>query len=405
MTATRTETDPTASSAPNVTPLAARITEGLAGRFRVIPVLLTLVVIWVVFQSQNSRYLTFGNITNLALQIITTAVLALGLVFVLLVSEIDLSSAALSGVAATFAANQAVNHGWPLGFAVAAAIALAVVVMLIQAAVVVYGVPSLIVTLGGMVILQGLLLVVLPSTFTVSVGGTSYAQLSSLDIPTAASFAAAAICWLAFCYMRTRQHASRRRSRAESSLLRSVLVPGAVAAVPTFGVVAVLTHGHGLPLPVVILAGMMIGAWYITTQTRYGLHLFAVGGDREAAQRAGIPVGRIIVYSFLILGVCAAMAGILDAARLLSVSNASGSGSLMLNAIAAAVVGGTSLFGGRGSVWSALLGALVIGSINNGVQLLGISTQVQDFATGGVLIVAVAIDIAVSRGSLLPRHV
>jgi D-xylose transport system permease protein len=110
----------------------------------------------------------------------------------------------------------------------------------------------------------------------------------------------------------------------------------------------------------------------------------------------------MIVYSFLVLGFCAALAGVLDAARLLSVSNSSGAGPLMLNAIAAAVVGGTSLFGGRGSVWAALMGALVIGSINNGVQLLGLSTEVQNFATGGVLVIAVAIDVVITRGSIRP---
>ncbi len=135
-------------------------------------------------------------------------------------------------------------------------------------------------------------------------------------------------------------------------------------------------------MPLLILAVMLLIAWYATTQTRYGIHLYAVGGDREAAQRAGIPVRRMVLYSFLVLGACAAVAGMVDASRQLGVSVTSGSGPLMLNAIAAAVVGGTSLFGGRGSIWSALLGALVIGSISNGVQLLGLSTEVQYFATG-----------------------
>ena len=381
------------------TPLLSRVVEGLAGPYRSIPVLITLAVIWLFFYSQNSRYLSVVNITNLTLQIVTTAVLALGIVFVLLVGEIDLSSAVLSGVAATVAANLAVNHGWELWLALAVALALALGVMLVESLIVIFGVPSLIVTLAGMVALQGLLLVVLPDTFTVSVGGTDYARIANSHLPAALGWVLAVVGWLVFSWTQLRRH--RRRGAANTSLL-AVVVPVVVAAVALFGVVGVLSQGAGLPLPVLILAVMLLVAHYATTQTRYGVHLYAAGGDREAAQRAGIPVSRMIVYSFLVLGLCAAVAGVLDAARLLSVSNSSGSGPLMLNAIAAAVVGGTSLFGGRGSVWAALLGALVIGSINNGVQLLGLSTEVQNFATGGVLVLAVAIDVVITRGSIRP---
>jgi D-xylose transport system permease protein len=184
-----------------------------------------------------------------------------------------------------------------------------------------------------------------------------------------------------------------------------VILPALVSAIIIFGIVAVLSHGNGLPLPVLLLTAMLLAASYATTRTRYGTHLYAVGGNREAAQRAGIPVSRMIIYSFLVLGACGAIAGIVDASRLLGVSVSSGSGPLMLNAIAAAVVGGTSLFGGRGTVWAALIGALVIGSINNGVQLLGLSTEVQSFATGAVLILAVSIDVMITRGSIRPnRH-
>ena len=397
----RTDPPPTPAAGPDApTPFLSRAVEALAGPYRSIPVLVTLAIIWLFFYSQNPRYLSFVNITNLTLQIVTTAVLALGIVFVLLVGEIDLSSAALSGVAATIAANLAVNHGWPLWRAIAMAVLVSLAVVLVEAGIVIFGVPSLIVTLGGMVALQGLLLVVLPETFTVSVGGTDYARIANGHLPAGASYLFAFLAWAAYSGARLRRYLQRRSSAPESVL--SVVVPVVVSGVGIFGVVAVLSHGAGLPLPVLILTVMLLVASYATTQTRYGVHLFAAGGNREAAQRAGIPVSRMIVYSFLVLGFCAAVAGILDAARLLSVSNSSGSGPLMLNAIAAAVVGGTSLFGGRGSVWAALLGALVIGSINNGVQLLGLSTEVQSFATGGVLVLAVAVDVVLARGTIRP---
>lgn len=379
------------------TPLASRLIGGFDERFRSVPVLGVLALIWIFFYSQNTAFLSSQNITNLALQIVTTAILALGIVFVLLVGEIDLSSAVLSGVAATIAANLAVNHGWNLYAALAVALLTAVLAMLIQAVIVVFGVPSLIVTLGGMVVFQGLLLVVLPPEFTVSVGGTEYAKIASSHLPTSLSFVLAFALWAAFSITRWRANNSSRPA--------TVLVPIVLCGIALFGGVAVLTRDNGLPLPVLILAVLLVGASYLTTRTQYGVRLYAVGGNREAAQRAGIPVARMVIYSFLILGACAFIAGVIDASRLLGVSNSSGGGPLMLNAIAAAVVGGTSLFGGRGTVWAALLGALVIGSITNGVQLLGFSPEVQNFATGGVLIIAVAMDVVITRGSLWPRRV
>ncbi|GAA4245442.1 sugar ABC transporter permease [Dactylosporangium darangshiense] len=380
-----------------------RAIESAARAHRSIPVLVVLAIIWTVFYSQNSAYLSFQNLTNLTLQIVTTAILALGVVFVLLVGEIDLSSAVLSGVCAAVAAGLTVNSGLPLPVGIAAGVVAGMAVTFVEAQVIMFGIPSLIVTLGGMVILQGLILVVLPPEFTVSVAGTPFAEIASTTIPAGSSYALAAAGTVAFVAYRLFQHRERLSTGASASVA-AVVLPCVIVAAVLFGGVFTLTQQRGLPLPLLILTAMLLIAWYATTQTRYGIHLYAVGGDREAAQRAGIPVRRMVLYSFLVLGVCAAVAGMVDASRQLGVSVTSGSGPLMLNAIAAAVVGGTSLFGGRGSIWSALLGALVIGSINNGVQLLGLSTEVQYFATGSVLIVAVAIDVVLARGSLLPRR-
>jgi D-xylose transport system permease protein len=380
-----------------------RAIESAARAHRSIPVLVVLAIIWAVFYSQNSAYLSFQNLTNLTLQIATTAILALGVVFVLLVGEIDLSSAVLSGVCAAVAAGLTVNSGLPLPVGIAAGVVAGMAVTFVEAQVIMFGIPSLIVTLGGMVILQGLILVVLPPEFTVSVAGTPFAEIASTTIPAGASYALAAAGTVASAAYRLFQHRERRSTGASTSVI-AVVLPSVIVAAVLFGGVFTLTQQRGLPMPLLILTAMLLIAWYATTQTRYGIHLYAVGGDREAAQRAGIPVRRMVLYSFLVLGACAAVAGMVDASRQLGVSVTSGSGPLMLNAIAAAVVGGTSLFGGRGSIWSALLGALVIGSINNGVQLLGLSTEVQYFATGSVLIVAVAIDVVLARGSLLPRR-
>jgi D-xylose transport system permease protein len=380
---------------------AGRVIEAAARGHRSIPVVVVLAVIWLFFYSRSSAYLSFQNITNLTLQIATTAILALGVVFVLLVGEIDLSSAVLSWVSAAVAAGVVVNHGLPLPVGIAAGVLAGMAFTFVEALVIIFGVPSLIVTLGGMVILQGLILVVLPPEFTISVAGTPFAKIASTAVPAGTSYVLAAVATLAFVGYRLFQRRERRSTGSLASLT-GLVVPAAIVAVLLFGGVFTLTRQRGLPMPVLIVAVMLLIAWYFTTQTRYGIHLYAVGGDREAAQRAGIPVRRMVLYSFLVLGACAAVAGMVDASRQLGVSVTSGAGSLMLNAIAAAVVGGTSLFGGRGSIWSAVLGALIIGSISNGVQLLGLSTEVQSFATGAVLIIAVAIDVVLTRGSLLP---
>lgn len=385
-----------------------RLGEGLAGPYRSVPVILALAVMWIAFNSTNSAFLGSANLHALAQQIVPVGMLALGVVFVLLVGEIDLSSAALSAVAATIAARLLVESGQPLAIAVAAAIACAVGIGFLESLFVIYGVPSLIVTLGGMIMLQGGLLIALPSSFQVSVGGTSLAKFAGTNISTTASLVVISVAVGLLLAVKlvsaVRQaRAGEGEGGAVAAAVRNV-VPALLGGAGLLVVVAMVGSSGGVPLSTTTFFAFLLVAWYLTTQTRYGTHLYAVGGSRAAAKRSGVPVSRIVIYSFLVLGVCAAVAGLADSSRTLGVSAASGGGSLMLDAIAAAVVGGTSLFGGRGSVWSAALGALVIVSINSGVQLLGLSVEIQDLATGGVLIVAVTIDLIVTRGSIRPSR-
>ncbi len=379
----------------------ARVSDAMSGGLRVVPVVIALVVIWMIFYSQNPAYLSPENLSNLSLQIVTTAMLALGVVFVLVVGEIDLSGAALGAVCATIAAQIAVNMGQSIWIALAVGILSGVLIAGLEGLIIVFGVPSLITTLGGMTALLGLLLVVMPEEFSISLGGNPYEQIAATQIPASVSIGLAVLASAIYAIGRW---VTQRRLGSETSMLRRAILPALLVAVVVIGVVGVVSASSGLAFPVAMLILMLIVASYFMTQTRYGSHLFAVGGNRQAAARAGIPVARMVVFSFLILGACAAMAGMVDASRLLMVSPSSGTGSLMLDAIAAAVVGGTSLFGGRGTAWAALLGALVIGSINNGVELLGLSTEVQYFATAGVLVFAVAVDVVLTRGSLLPRR-
>ena len=381
--------------------MGTRVSDAMSGGLRVVPVVIALVVIWLIFYSQNPAYLSSENLSNHSLQIVTTAMLALGVVFVLVVGEIDLSGAALGAVCATIAAQIAVNMGQSIWIALAVGILSGVLIAGLEGLIIIFGVPSLISTLGGMTALLGLLLVVMPEEFSISLGGNPYEQIAATQIPSSVSIGLAVVASAVYGVGRW---VTQRRLSSETSMLRRAVLPAVLVAVVVIGVVGVVSASSGLAFPVAMLILMLIVASYFMTQTRYGSHLFAVGGNRQAAARAGIPVARMVVFSFLILGACAAMAGMVDASRLLMVSPSSGTGSLMLDAIAAAVVGGTSLFGGRGTAWAALLGALVIGSINNGVELLGLSTEVQYFATAGVLVFAVAVDVVLTRGSLLPRR-
>jgi D-xylose transport system permease protein len=176
-----------------------------------------------------------------------------------------------------------------------------------------------------------------------------------------------------------------------------------IVAIVTVAVVAMLNSYLSVPLPVVILFALLAAASYVTTQTRFGLHLYAVGGNPDAARRSGIRVDRLKMVAFMIAGALAALGGILAASRLLGVSSSSGQGTILLEAIAAAVIGGTSLFGGKGSVWDALLGALVIGSIANGLDLIGAQTVVKYVAEGTILVLAASVDAILTRGSIFAR--
>ena len=400
--AVTTSTAPAPPSVAEQSTLGGRAIQSAARMHRSIPVLITLAIIWGVFYSQSPFYLSFGNLTNLTLQIVTTAILALGVVFVLLVGEIDLSSAALSGVCAAVAGTVVVGQGMPLPVGIAAAVAFGMLVTFVEAQVIAFGVPSLIVTLGGMVILQGALLVVLPEEFVISIAGTPLALLASTTVPAAASYVLAGVGTVAFAGYRLFQHRERTSTGSATSLVRSVVVPSLVAGVGTVRR-RLRAEPPARPAPARPHPRRDAARRLVLDDPdplrHTPLRRRRRPRGRPARRHPGAPDGALLLPR---PGACAAVAGMVDASRQLGVSVSSGAGPLMLNAIAAAVVGGTSLFGGRGSVWSALLGALVIGSISNGVQLLGLSTEVQFFATGIVLITAVAVDVVLTRGSVLP---
>ncbi|WP_460992962.1 sugar ABC transporter permease [Sinomonas soli] len=370
-----------------------------ARQFRLGPVLVVLVLVWAFFALQNPRFLAPVNLSNLTLQTAVTATIALGLVFVLLLGEIDLSVAALSGVAAAVTSGLATNNGWNPVAAAALGLGLGVAWSLVQAVIVLYGAPSFIVTLAGSLALGGVLLLALPRSGQISIANSPLGLIAGSYLPALGGWAAALVAVLVSGWFYLSRHRARRAQGLPTQFFRTAALP--ILSVLVLSAVLVLTLNAHRGVPVIFAALVAVVGFfaYITTQTRFGVRLYSVGGNREAARRAGIPVGKTILWAFALSGFFAALGGIFAASRLLGVSNQSGSGTLLLQAIAAAVIGGTSLFGGKGTVWSALLGALLIGSISNGMDLLGLATEIKDIVTGIILVAATVADVVLSRGT------
>jgi D-xylose transport system permease protein len=367
-----------------------RLLQGELGSLRVV---LGLAVIWVIFQSQNDRFLSAENLTNLMLQITAIGLISVGVVFVLLLGEIDLSVGAVSGLAAAIMAVLNVQHGWSPYLAIAAAILAGLAIGLLQGSLFSrFGVPSFVVTLAGLLAWQGALLQVLGSTGSINLTDPKITGLANIFYSDAVGWIFAAIVIGAYAAV---LFVGRRRRLATGLEAESQAAAGirlALIAAIAIVAVAILNSDRGVPLAVLILLAFVIGMDYVARRTTFGRHVFAVGGNAEAARRAGIPVDRVRVAVFGIAGTMAAIGGIMAASRLLAVNQSSGGSELLLLAIAGPVIAGTSLFGGRGSVWTALLGALVIGSISNGMDLLALSSAVKFMVTGGVLLLAVIVD-------------
>jgi D-xylose transport system permease protein len=369
-------------------------------------VLFGLVLIWVIFQLANSSFLTARNLTNLALQITGTALISVGVVLILLLAEIDLSVGSVSGLAAGVMAVLNVKHGWAPVPAIVVGILTGAGIGLLQGLLATrFGVPSFIITLAGLLAWQGALLQVLGSTGTVNLTNPTIVGLANTFYSTTVSWiiVAVAIGLYAGATLLGQVRRTRAGLPAENLLLLGLRV-GLVAAAGILVNALVFVPDRGLPLPVVILVAFVAGFQYMTTRTRFGRHIYAVGGSDgpipklgEAARRAGINVTRVRIAVFTLAGGMAAVGGIMEASRLLAVNQSSGGSNLLLFAIAGPVIAGTSLFGGRGSVWSALLGGLVIGSISNGMDLLALSSAVKFMVTGGVLAVAVIVDALARR--------
>lgn len=288
--------------------------------------------------------------------------------------------------------------GVPGPLAIAAAIATGAAIGLIHGVWITrFAVPSFVVTLAGLLGWQGALLLVLGDTGTVNLTDPAITGLTASFLGPIAGGALGLGCvvLLVVTQLRARRQRLAARLPAPPHHLRLVALVAIVVIA-----IAVLSADRGVPLALVLMLAIMIAFDFAIRRTRWGRHVFAVGGNADAARRAGIAVNQIRISVFTLAGTLAAIGGILAASRLLAVNQSSGGGDLLLNAIAAAVIGGTSLFGGRGSIGSALLGALVIGAISNGMDLLAVASSVKFIVTGAVLLLAVTLDAAALRPRL-----
>jgi D-xylose transport system permease protein len=366
-----------------------------------LPVAVGLVLIAVVFSSLNSHFLSPENLTNLALQMAATGTIALGIVLVLLLGEIDLSAGSVSGLCAVVMTLLAVHRGWPPALAVLGALATGAAIGAIHGLMrTKLSMPSFVVTLAGLIGWQGLMLYLLGDEGTINLPfDRGIATLSDTWLPRWLGWLIVAL--LAGGHLAATLVTRRLRARAGLSVLgpRWVAARSGGLAVLLAAAVLVLNSDRGVPLTLVIFGGLVVVLDLVLRRTVFGRRMYAVGGNAEASRRAGINITQVRLMAFMGAAMLAAVGGILAASRLAAVNQSSGGSDILLNAIAAAVIGGTSLFGGRGRTYAALLGILVIQSITNGMLLLNVNSSVRFMVTGFVLAVAVAIDSLARRGA------
>jgi D-xylose transport system permease protein len=374
--------------------LVRKLAQGEAGSLLV---LLMVAVIWTFFQFQNDRFLSPGNLTNLALQQAAVATISIGVVLILLLGEIDLSVGAVSGFCSSVMAVLVVQHGVSPILGTLSALGLGAAIGLFNGFMITrFRIPSFVVTLAGSLTLVGLQLYVLGDTGTVNLSDNFITRLTSTFFSPLVGWAVVVVAVAVTLGVALLSRARRQKAGLSVAPMRSLAFRIAVIAAAFAAMVFVVNEDRGLPLVVCIVFALALVFAYFTEHTRFGRHMFAVGGNAEAARRAGIKIDHVRIIVFVLGSTLAAGGGVLAASRLMAVNQSSGGSDLLLMAIAGPVIAGTSLFGGRGTVWSAILGAVVIGSIANGMDLLAFASSVKYIVTGAVLIAAVTIE-AVTR--------
>lgn len=374
-----------------------------SGDLGALPVVVGLAVIWTVFQALNPVFLSANNLVNLLFDCSTVGVIALGIVCVLMVGEIDLSVGSVSGFASAVVGVLWVDADWPVPMAILVAVSAGAAIGAVYA--VLFNrlsMPSFVSTLAGLLAILGLQLYILGASGSINLPyGSPLVSLGQTYVmPPVVAYALALVAGGGLLIAGYRTAARRQRAGLTP---RSLVGLAARASLLTAGLLMLtwyLNTDRGVPWMFGLFGGLVVAMDYALKRTRWGRSITAVGGNREAARRAGINVRGIYMSAFMLCATLAALGGVVSAARLASASQQAGTGDVNLNAIAAAVIGGTSLFGGRGSAYSALLGIIVIQSIASGLTLLDLSSSLRYMITGAVLAIAVIVDSLARRSRM-----
>ena len=380
------------------------------GELGALPVIVGLAVIWIYFQTQQDAFLSARNLSNIVLQISVTGTIAIGVVLVLLLGEIDLSVGSVAILCSAVLGLAVVREEWDWYWGIALMLLVGLAIGVFHGFwFAVIGVPSFVVTLAGLLGWQGVQQRVLGTEGTINVFDENISAITTSYLPHVWGWILAIAASALYAVTRWTEAARRRRAGLPAEPILVVVVRTVLLAALALLVVALLNgefsgvwkfgdYHEGVPTAGVILLGLVVFFAWVTTRTRFGRYIYAVGGSAEAARRAGIKVARIRIYVFTLCAAMAAIGGLMQTSRLGAASLAIDPGQVTLAAIAAAVIGGTSLFGGRGTVWAALLGALVIGSVENGLDLDGQPSYVRLYVEGAILLAAVTLDALARRG-------
>jgi D-xylose transport system permease protein len=375
-----------------------------SGNLGVLPIALGIAFIVVFFSFKATNFFTADNFDNVIIQMAGTAMLAFGIVFVLLLGEIDLSVSYVAGIGAlTVAELQLPGSGHQINglLAMVAAVAICAAIGAAQGSIVAFvGVPSFVVTLAGFLIWQGVILQQLEQPGSIIIQDRWINYTASYFFSDLAGWLIGGVITLIYAVTVLGGVIGKRRAGVAIQNPGIVIAKLVGVAVAAFGVVAISNHArvpHGLPLAGVLVVIFLVVLTFLAKRTTFGRHVYAVGGNAEAARRAGINVPRIRILVFMIAGAMAAVGGIILAANINSVDLNFGGGTLLLDSIAAAVIGGVSLFGGRGEVRGAFLGALVLATVSNGLNTAGYATGVIYMVTGVILLLAVTLDTIARR--------
>ncbi|MFF1410011.1 sugar ABC transporter permease [Streptomyces sp. NPDC058289] len=366
-----------------------------AGDLGSVPVVLGLIIIWSIFQGLNSNFLGAENLTNIAITMTATGMMAVGIIFVLLLGEIDLSVGSVSGVSGAIVAVLSVTNGVNEWLSILAAIAGGALIGSLHGFFFAkIGAPAFAVTLSGLLFWSGAMLQILGSNGTINLDseGVVGKLTTYFFSDVAAGYGLAAVAVVGYFLATFFDNRRREAAGVPSRPLGEILLRTGLLAVFTFGPAMVFNQYKGLPLAVVLFVLALVATDFVLRRTTFGRNVFALGGSVEASRRAGINVNRIRITVFAIAGTFAAIGGLFWASKIAAANQSAGAGDLLMNVIAAAVIGGTSLFGGRGRTWNALLGVMVITSIQYGLALEGIATPIQYMITGAVLLATVVID-------------